>query len=417
MGEQGAIGTLYAESKLGRSKKINPQTCKGPIPLLFLCLFQMIVASWNCQGAGSKTFPRLINEVVKKYRINIMGIMEPRISGARADKVVKKMGFSNWIRVESTGYAGGIWVLWNDWEVSIEYVCSTTQLLHCKITSKTSAETMLATFVYGDTNPLRRRELWNSLRNIASSIDSDWMVLGDFNTFLTVEDKVGGTRPDNSMMISFRSCIDDCNLLEIPVVGDRFTWERNDVKERLDWAFRNFNWEINHPHMKAHHKLRFKSNHRMIVVSDGGENRINRSNRVFKYQAAWCLEQDFVDIVAASWENKNWLQGCESFKKSAMEWNEKVVGSVAAKKKKLLIRLEGIDKARQSNRSNGLQRLEKRIWEDYSKLAAQEELIWFQKSRSKWLKWGDKNTSFFHATTVMRKKRNSIEALQDSNGS
>ncbi|XP_028771173.1 uncharacterized protein LOC114728426 [Neltuma alba] len=210
---------------------------------------------------------------------------------------------------------------------------------------------------------------------MAGIIDSTWMVLSDFNAFLNPDDKVGGARPENNMMVPFRSCIDDCGLLEVPVVGDRFTWERNEIKERLDWVFRNFDWEVSHPHMKVHYNLCFKCDHRVIVVSDCGESRRNSISRFFKYQAAWCLKQDFPDIVNASWENKNWLQGCESFKNSAIEWNDKVVGSVAVKKKELLRRLEGIDKARQIGRSNGLQRLEKKIWMEDNRLAAQEELI------------------------------------------
>lgn len=59
-------------------------------------------------------------------------------------------------------------------------------------------------------------------------------------------------------MESFRNCVNDCNLLEIPVVGDRFTWEREGIKERLDWALCNFDWEIANRSTKAFHQLRLK---------------------------------------------------------------------------------------------------------------------------------------------------------------
>lgn len=83
----------------------------GLVFVLFFKLFLMIVASWNCRGAGNKTFPRMVKEVKKKYAINVLGLIETRISGDRADKVVRKLGFSDWIRVEATGFAGGIWIL------------------------------------------------------------------------------------------------------------------------------------------------------------------------------------------------------------------------------------------------------------------------------------------------------------------
>jgi len=42
-----------------------------------------------------------------------------------------------------------------------------------------------------------------------------------------------------------------------------------------------------------------------------------------------------------------------------------------------------------------------------------EEQYWAM--RLNWLKWGDKNTKFFHATTIQRRQRNRITMLQDDN--
>ncbi|KAK6162264.1 hypothetical protein DH2020_002105 [Rehmannia glutinosa] len=44
-----------------------------------------------------------------------------------------------------------------------------------------------------------------------------------------------------------------------------------------------------------------------------------------------------------------------------------------------------------------------------------EELFWKQKSRINWLKEGDKNSKFFHAFTMQRRKKNCILRLVDDN--
>ena len=42
--------------------------------------------------------------------------------------------------------------------------------------------------------------------------------------------------------------------------------------------------------------------------------------------------------------------------------------------------------------------------------------MWRQKSRELWLKLGDRNTKFFHLSTIIRRKRNNIDAIRDEQG-
>jgi hypothetical protein len=44
-------------------------------------------------------------------------------------------------------------------------------------------------------------------------------------------------------------------------------------------------------------------------------------------------------------------------------------------------------------------------------LLEQEEIHWFQRSRSNWLQFGDRNTSFFHHYASARRKKNYIKKL------
>nr|KYP67366.1 Retrovirus-related Pol polyprotein LINE-1 [Cajanus cajan] len=46
----------------------------------------------------------------------------------------------------------------------------------------------------------------------------------------------------------------------------------------------------------------------------------------------------------------------------------------------------------------------------------EEELLWLQKSRCKWMEYGDRNTSYFHGTIVNRRRQNRIVKLQDDEG-
>ena len=45
----------------------------------------------------------------------------------------------------------------------------------------------------------------------------------------------------------------------------------------------------------------------------------------------------------------------------------------------------------------------------------QEEVLWFQKARTKWLNDGDRNTSYYHVKTKVRRSRNRITMLKNDN--
>lgn len=55
-----------------------------------------------------------------------------------------------------------------------------------------------------------------------------------------------------------------------------------------------------------------------------------------------------------------------------------------------------------------------RLKAELNKLCNREEQIWHQRSRVQWIKYGDKNTNFFHGTTTQRKRRNFIKGLKDN---
>ncbi|XP_057418855.1 uncharacterized protein LOC130713070 [Lotus japonicus] len=51
-----------------------------------------------------------------------------------------------------------------------------------------------------------------------------------------------------------------------------------------------------------------------------------------------------------------------------------------------------------------------------NQLLKQEEMYWGMRSRIKWAKWGDRNTKFFHASTIQRRDVNRLEKLKDDSG-
>lgn len=69
------------------------------------------ILCWNCRGAASKEFAVELKEILRNFRLKIIILMEPRISGEAADKICGGLGKKKWLRSEARGFSGGIWVL------------------------------------------------------------------------------------------------------------------------------------------------------------------------------------------------------------------------------------------------------------------------------------------------------------------
>jgi hypothetical protein len=85
------------------------------------------------------------------------------------------------------------------------------------------------------------RELWNLLRALSIRSNLPWVCIGDFNDLLQLEDKKGDNPHLLSLLQGFRNIVEDCNLIDISLMGYPFTWERGrgtpaQVQKRLDRA-------------------------------------------------------------------------------------------------------------------------------------------------------------------------------------
>ena len=90
----------------------------------------------------------------------------------------------------------------------------------------------------------------------------------------------------------------------------------------------------------------------------------------------------------------------------------KVSLEICFTKKKIIARLEGIQRKAHYYKNPFLVKVESELLADYYRIIHQEEVLWFQKSRVQWLTFGDKNTKILHLTTITRRHKNKVMALK-----
>ena len=98
----------------------------------------------------------------------------------------------------------------------------------------------------------------------------------------------------------------------------------------------------------------------------------------------------------------------------ASTWNKEVFGNIHKRKMRVINRLHGIQRTLLDEPNPFLEELQSKLLLEYEAVLFEEETLWIQKSRSNWVNLGDRNTRFFHLSTLARRRRNRILTLKDT---
>ncbi|KAK3193655.1 hypothetical protein Dsin_024965 [Dipteronia sinensis] len=160
------------------------------------------------------------------------------------------------------------------------------------------------TFVYASKSASIHRVLWHSLREMAGSFSSSWLVVGDFNPVLGAHECLGSRSPARGSCEHFKSMIEDCNLIGVQSQGARFTWVRGRsshtrVERRLDRTLVSEGcatcWRdiscVALPHQFSDHcPLWIRLVEPQVSIS-----------RPFRFQSMWMDHPDFMNLVRMVW--------------------------------------------------------------------------------------------------------------------
>ncbi|CAL1375682.1 unnamed protein product [Linum trigynum] len=216
--------------------------------------------------------------------------------------------------------------------------------------------------------------------------------------------------------------MDAAKLLDLGFSGPRFTWFRGTTDcthkaGRIDRSLCNSNWNLAFPDSSVHHLPRLHSDHLPILTSSSTLSNPHSTNKPFRFEAAWVLHNQFVDFFVDSWKNDLELhQALKDISPKLQHWNKAVFGIIYQRKKRLLARILGVQTRLASAFNQGLVKLQAKLEAELDLLPAQEQVIWYQRAKEKWVKLGEQNTSYFHQQATRRRRRNRILALRDDNG-
>jgi ribonuclease HI len=383
----------------------------------------MSCLSWNCRGLGNPCTVQELAYLVRAKDPSAVFLCETWSNDEHLENLRCRLHFNNKLLVPSNKKGGGLALFWNkSFDLSVlSYSCNHIDTV---VHSGTSDAWRL-TFVYGAPETHLRVETWNLLRRLSGQLQLPWCCIGDFNEIILSTEMQGRRPRPERQMKEFRNVLDDCGMLDLGFRGSPFTWcnnrdPPNTTWVRLDRGVATVDWINKFGGARLEHLDVTNSDHKCLHLELEPCNQPHSLRKPFRFEEIWTSDSGCESTIQTAWDKRcdgtamfqvwSKLKNC---KKGLGNWSRQSFGNVTrqlAQKRQQLKEAEA-----DAIQGDGLGRM-KSLKSEVNFLLEKEERMWRQRSRTSWLKDGDRNTRYFHGQASQRRRRNRIMGIQNNAG-
>ena len=335
-------------------------------------------------------------------------------------KLANSIGFTNVVVIGARGLAGGICMMWTN-SLAIRVLEFDTRTVAVLVEDAVCSWNLIG--FYGPPYQANRRKAWGNLNALIQATTGPWLCFGDFNCVVEEAEKEGGNRGSTSTPNFLKELLFELEAVDLGYSGNKFTWwnkrwGRGAIRERLDRAIASPSWRLSFPNASVFHLGAINSDHAPLLIDTNPAD--DFCPRPFRFEAMWVRDLRCGGVIRKAWSTV--VTGSHAFvlcrkqsitSKALSKWNKEVFGNCNLKIKELTA---SITELQAKSRSERNVRKEAMLQGELNEWLRRNEVLWRQKSRETWLKDGDKNSKFFHLSTIIRRKRNSIDALKNDDG-
>ncbi|KAL7259319.1 hypothetical protein ACSBR1_005252 [Camellia fascicularis] len=318
------------------------------------------------QTTDNNNFKRTLVEIIRSHKPEILVLMETKVAYSRMSNFFSRLGFTASSIVDPVGRVDSIWIIWDTNHVNVRASIVNSQVIHATV-HKEDYEKWVSVVVYASPNLILRDHLWKDLEDRAVTMDQPWLVAGDFNDYVSHQERRSFSLNQNTKRTQkFLNHVNNCNLIDLGSLGPRITWTNNrqglaDTMERLDRVMCNAEWRTMFPKATVKVLPRTYLDHSPLVVYTQGMHPLNLLSRPFRFEAPWMSYLGLIDVIKSAWisMNDNLLDATSVFTCRVTDWNKETFGNIFKRKRQLLARIEGTQKALADKFTHNLQTLEK----------------------------------------------------------
>jgi hypothetical protein len=380
----------------------------------------MKILSWNYRGICNASTVSALRASIKAHHPSLVFLSETMASEKRISKVALLLGFTNFLCVDARGKSGGLCMLWSP-NFQISVVEFGHNLIFMKVLDGVSCWNLVG--FYGPPHRSKRLKAWVDLHALLVSLEEPWIVLGNFNVVLEDSEKEGGRCGGSSAPNFLKDLLFDIGAVDLGFVGNRFTWSnkrwgRGSIRERLDRGIASLEWRMAFPRAIIYRLGAISSDHCPLLLDSNPLAYF--SPRPFRFEAAWARDPRCTEVIGEAWKRN--FNGCLSFKLcrkqyntklTLKKWNKSTFGLCQSRISELTRNIEDIQ-CKEVNQSNA--KREAFLQSELNEWLIRYDILWKQKSHELWLRNGDRNTKFFHLSTIIRRRHNSIDAIRADDG-
>ena len=152
----------------------------SPIPFVLL----MNILIWNSRGALKPSFQTYIHKLARRHDLVIFVIIETKLGGSKAKEVSDRLPFDGAIHMETIGFFGGLWLLWNEDKVEIRELAKTEQEIHVEVKVLTSNLSGIFSTIYASPRSEERCIFWNNFAKVTELHNKPWIMAGILTNLL-----------------------------------------------------------------------------------------------------------------------------------------------------------------------------------------------------------------------------------------
>lgn len=384
----------------------------------------MIFAFWNVRGVTSPLKQGEVYNFTRKNNIDVIGLLETKLSGRNLQYLIRNV-FGGWKYTSNFDlHAGGrILVLWNPLTVSLVTIGHFDQGINCEVSSLVDGSHVLLSFVYGHNRVVERRSMWNELEQFSLGRSLPWLILGDFNTVFSEDEKANGREVTSYELRDPTDFCMRCFMIELPFSGCKFTWSNGTVKSRIDHALVNNAWLDQFGASFAHYPASgcISDHSPGLIFTECAD---SRPNVCFKFLNMWTKHPSFFDLVSDSWREE--VQGTKMFvlckklkhlKTGLKRLNAKDFSHISERVLRAKSALEDLQVKFQSEHNNlHLQEDLKAQQATTRRLINWEKSFFSQMTKGLSIRFGDRCTKFFHSWVKRSKVKGKILSIERQDG-